>query len=114
MNILLDENFKIIKRDTRELKKYIVYNNTINDWDKIIIIYNIYLIISNVLLGFYLISYTSNVSSTSFVNDFKNIYLLFFILCSIKSSYSYAIYNISKVDMKLALSFHQNLSKYFV
>lgn len=114
MNIVTNSNFQLIRADFRLLKKDLFTENSINDWDKIIIIYNLYLFFNNLFLLYNLITIISNDKSTNFVDQFKNVYLLFFVMCSIKSSYAYFILNVSKINPNLAYSFLKNSHKYFI
>lgn len=112
MEILNSEKFQLIKRDARELKRYIVHVDEINDWDKIIVVYNIVLLFSNMYYLYNLLEYLSKDKMT-FREQFIYIYVFFFCLCSMKDSYVYFIKNVSRIDPNLALSFHQNLHEYF-
>ena len=101
----------LVKRDLRQVSKIIYEDNNIDDWTKIIIAYNIYLIFSQIMLVIYYINYFSNILSKS-SNNFKNTYLFFFLLCSLQNSYGYGILNISKVNPELAFSLHNNMKNY--
>lgn len=113
MDTINYNNFQLIKRDVRTLKQYIIKDNNINDWDKIIIIYNIYLIFNHLYISYCLIDYLTKNNSDNFIIQFKNIYLFFFILCNLRNSYLYCILNISKIDKKLADSLYENTKDYF-
>jgi hypothetical protein len=102
-------NFQLIKT----LKNYIIKDNDINDWNKIIIIYNIYLIINHLYIAYLLIEHISK-DTNNFILQFSNIYVFFFILCNLKNSYLYCILNISKIDRNLANSLYENTKEYFV
>jgi hypothetical protein len=106
-------NFQLIKRDIRELKQYIFKDNDINDWDKIIILYNFYLIFNHLYITYYLIEYISK-NNYSFIIEFRNIYIFFYVLCNLRNSYLYFILNISKIDKNLANSLYGNTKEYFV
>jgi len=103
------ENFSLIKRDARVLKKIIFGQNEINDWNKIIILYNLYLIVNFYQLNFYLVDFLSANKNSTFKDDFKHLYLLFFFLCSLKASYGYLIVNVNKVDNELAVNMTESL-----
>jgi hypothetical protein len=107
-------NFQLIKRDIRTLKHYIIKDNDINDWNKIIIIYNFYLIFNHLYIAYYLIDHISKDNNNNFVVQFGNIYVFFFILCNLRNSYLYCILNISKIDKNLANSLYGNTKEYFV
>jgi hypothetical protein len=100
----------LIKRDLRQVSKIIYEDNNINDWTKIIIAYNIYLIFSQTMLIIYYINYFNILINST--NNFKNIYMFFFLLCSLQNSYAYGILNIHKVNPELALNLHNNMKNY--
>jgi hypothetical protein len=106
--------FVLIKRDFRDLKIHLFSNNNINDWNKILIIYNLYLFFNHLYISYNLINIISNDNNTEFRHQFKNIYIFFFILCNLKNSYGYFILNVYKIDPKLANSFFKNTHHYFL
>ena len=106
--------FVLIKRDFRDLKIHLFSNNNINDWNKILIIYNLYLFFNHLYISYNLINIISNDNNTEFRHQFKNIYIFFFILCNLKNSYGYFILNVHKIDPKLANSFFKNTHHYFL
>lgn len=114
MNLVDNQNFQLIKRDFRELKKDLFQENNINDWDKIIIIYNIYLFYSQIFILYKMLDFISKDTNDDFVNNFKNIYIFFYILCCVKNLYANFIYNVSKINLPLAISFLKNTHKYFI
>ena len=91
--------FVLIKRDFRDLKVHLFSNNNINDWNKILIIYNLYLFFNHLYISYNLINIISNDKNTEFIHQFKNIYIFFFILCNLKNSYGYFILNVHKIDL---------------
>jgi hypothetical protein len=103
----------LVKKDFRELRTYIFNENDINNWDKIIILYNFYLFFNHLYILYILFDYISH-SKESFTNDFKSIYLFFFILCNLKNSYLYFILNVSKMDVNLGNSIYNNTKEYFI
>ena len=113
MEILASNNFQLIKRDIRILKKHIVYNDNINNWSKIIIIYNAYLVF-NQLYALYKIMYFLINNNKNFNDQYRKIFLFFFLLCNLKNSYIYLIINISKIDYNLASSLYNNSKQYFI
>ena len=106
-------NFQLIKRDVRALKKYIVYDDNINNWTKIIVIYNFYLFLNH-LCGIFLLMNNLVKSNGDFKDEYKKIFMFFFYLCNLKNSYLYFILNVSKIDNNLANSFYSNTKKYFI
>ena len=113
MNIFDYEKFQLIKRDSRELRTYLFSDNDINEWTKLIIIYNIYLFFSHFYVLYVFAEYFSN-NNKSFNEDYKKIFMLFFILCNTQNNYRYFILNVSKIDVKLANSFYKNTNEYFI
>jgi hypothetical protein len=104
---------ELIRRDVRSLKEYIIRDNHIHNWDKIIIIYNFYLLFHHMYIAYHLIDYISK-DNSHFLVQFRNIYIFFFILCNLKNSYLYLILNIYKIDKNLADSLYKNTKEYFV
>lgn len=114
MDTLNVNNFQLIRQDFRDLKKILFTENNINDWKKIIIIYNFYLFFNHLYISYILMEYISNDKNNTFLNQFKNIYIFFFALCNMKNAYGYFIYNVSKVDSLLALNILNHTKEYFI
>jgi hypothetical protein len=112
MEFLNSDEFQLIKRDTRELQKILFTENDVNDWAKIIILYNMYLVYNQIILAYSLFDFLIN-DKSSFEKQFTKIYAFFFLLCSIKTSYLYFIYNLSKTDYDLSMKMHNNLKNFF-
>lgn len=110
--LLFNPKFQLIKRDLRQLKSYIFSENEINNWNKIIILYNFFLFYQHLYYIYYLLDRITN-ENYNITNDFKNIFIFFFILCNLKNSYLYLILNISKIDKKLAEEIYKNSKEYF-
>jgi hypothetical protein len=104
---------EVIQKDFRELKGFIVADNDVNNWDKIIVLYNIYLFFNHLQMLYYLMDYIRK-DNLSFVEQFKTIYLFFFLLCNLRNSYLYFILNVTKIDKKLGSSFYENTKMYFM
>jgi hypothetical protein len=104
--------FQIIKRDLRQLKTYI-FDNTINEWTKVIVIYNMILFFNQVQIAYVLLDSLVRDTNTQFINQFKNVYLFFFLLCNIRNSYLYFIVNVSKINKELASNLYSNTKEYF-
>jgi hypothetical protein len=100
----------LIKRDLRQVSKIIYENNNVDDWTKIILVYNLYLVFSHIILTFYIINC---INSSVTTNNMRTTYLLFFILCNLQNSYASGIKNINKINPPLASSLHENLKNYF-
>jgi uncharacterized protein (DUF608 family) len=98
-------NSALIKRDLRQLSKTIYEENNINDWRKLIIMYNIYLIYSQTVLILYCLS-------IDMTHNFRSIYLFLFLCSSLQNSYAYGILNIHKINPSLASSIHNNFVDY--
>lgn len=103
----------VIKNDFRELRRFLFEPNEINDWDKIIVLYNIYLFFNHVYMLYYLLD-TLMKDNSSFTQQFKTIYLFFFLLCNLKNSYLYFILNVNRIDTKLADNLYNNTKQYFL
>ena len=112
MEFLNSDEFQLIKRDTRELQKILFTENDVNDWAKIIILYNMYLVYNQIILAYSLFNILVN-DKSAFEKQFTKIYAFFFLLCSIKTSYLYFIYNLSKTDYDLSMKMHNNLKNFF-
>jgi hypothetical protein len=112
MNPENENKLKLIKQNVKDLQNYIFNDNDVNNWRKVIIIYNIYLLYNYMQINYHLINVLSN-SNNSFKNEFKTLFFFFYFLCSLKTSYSYFILNTSKIDYDLAMKFHSNLKEYF-
>ena len=110
--LLLNNNFQLVKRDLRQLKSHIFNQNKINDWDKIIILYNFYLFFSHAYISYYLLDIVTK-KNNNIKEDFKSIFLFFFILCNLRTSYLYFILNIRKIDVNLSESLYKNTKQYF-
>ena len=113
MDELTISKLKLIKYDITVLKKHLFTNNDINDWYKLIIIYNFYLIVAHIYIMYSISIYMAH-STTSFNKDFMKTYLFFFIMCNLQSSYRYFIINVSKIDPLLANSLYGNTKEYFI
>jgi hypothetical protein len=113
MDIITSSNFQLIRSDFRELKVYIFKDDSINDWDKIILIYNFYLFVNHLYITYYLLDIITK-DKSDFIHQFKNIYLFFFILCNLKNSYLYFIFNVSKIDKNLANRLFLHSKDYFM
>jgi hypothetical protein len=103
----------LIRNDFRELRGFLFSENNVNDWDKIIVLYNMYLFFNHVYMLYYLLD-TITKDNGSFTQQFKSVYLFFFLLCNLKNSYLYFILNVNRIDSKLATSFYHNTKTYFM
>jgi hypothetical protein len=113
MEILANPKFQLIKRDIRALKKHIIYNEEINNWTKIIILYNIHLIVNHIFALYKLMNYFIN-NTGSFKEQYIKFFLFFFLFCNLKNSYLYFILNVSKIDLNLANNLFKNSKEYFI
>ena len=100
-------NEVLVKRDLRQVSKIIYENNNVDDWTKIILVYNLYLVFSHILLVSYMINCLD-------INKFnlRTTYLLFFIMCNLQNAYGYGITNIYKINPSLANNLHENLKNW--
>ena len=103
---------ELIKKDFNELKIYLVSDNDINNWDKIIVIYTLYLFFNHLYILYVLMDIIKN-DNRDFALQFKNVYIFFFILCGLRTSYLYSIKNISRINSDLSCSLFKNTKKYF-
>ncbi len=103
----------VIQKDFKTLKGFIIEDNNVNDWDKIIVLYNIYLFFNHLQMLYYLMDYI-NRDNLNITTQFKTIYLFFFLLCNLRNSYMYFIINVSKIDNNLSDSFYNNTKQYFM
>ena len=113
MDMIDIQNFALLKRDVRALKAYLFTDNDINGWRKLIIIYNMYLLISHMYVLYKFAEYFSY-SDKSFSEDFKKVFMLFFVICNLQNTYRYGILNVSKIDPFLANDMYKHSKEYFV
>jgi hypothetical protein len=113
MDVLTINKLQLIKKDITILKKHLFTDNDINDWNKLIIIYNFYLILAHIYIMYNIAIYMVD-STASFSQDFMKTYLFFFIMCNLQNSYRYFILNISKIDYTLANNLYSNTKEYFI
>lgn len=104
---------QLIKRDVRDIKACVFGDNNIHDWYKLIVVYNFYLFYSHMYILYKIAIYMAD-STNSFERDFKKIYMFFFILCNLRSTYLYSIVNIAKMDYPLSMRFYNNTKDYFL
>jgi hypothetical protein len=109
----MDTKQELIRRDLRQLRHTLFDDNEINNWRKIIIVYNLYLLYLHMYGAYYLINGNIN-NNNSNNKDIKNTFLFFFLLCNIRTSYMYMIMNVNKVDRPLAFNLHSNFKEYFM
>ena len=113
MNIENITKYQLIKRDIRELKGYLFTENDINDWNKLIIIYNFYLFFSHLYVLYVLVDVLSK-NQKSFNSEFRQIFLMFFVICNLQNNYRYFILNVSKINYNLASNLYSNTKEYFI
>tara|TARA_A100001015_G_scaffold164322_1_gene182687 strand:+ start:1016 stop:1366 length:351 start_codon:yes stop_codon:yes gene_type:complete len=107
------QKYMLIKRDARELRQILFGINDINDWNKLIILYTIFLMYQHFYLIYKFINKLNRPGPFNFQRDFKDVYIFFFFICNVRVIFLYMIKGICKVDKKLALSIHSNLKEYF-
>jgi len=107
MNIEDITKYQLIKRDIRELKSYLFTDNDINNWNKLIVIYNFYLFFSHLYVLYVLVDVLSK-SNQSFYDEYRKIFLMFFVLCNLQNTYRYFIINVSKINYNLANILYSN------
>ena len=108
------QKYILIKRDVRELRNIIFGNDQhIHDWDRILIIYSIFLMYQHVFLLYNVMTKINKHADFNFKRDYKNLYIFVFFLCNLRTSYLYMIKSVIKVDKPLAGSLHANMGEYF-
>ena len=105
IEIISSKDFQIIKTDIKKVKKYIL--NYDNQYLSLAILYSFCIFINNLYLLYYISNFISK-DNSNFILQIRNIYLFFFILCSLRSSYLYILYNISKIDKDLSINLYKN------
>ncbi len=113
MELLNIKEFQLIKKDFSVLRQDLFEENGINDWDKLIIIYNFCMLINYVYYTYSLLGvlYKDN---SHFREQFLNVYLFFYCITSLNDCYLYFIKNVYRINPKLALQMHENLKEYFL
>ena len=108
------QKYILIKRDVRELRKIIFGNDEqIHDWDRILIVYSIFLMYQHVFLLYNVMTKINKHNDFNFQRDYVNLYIFVFFLCNLRTSYLYMIKSVFKVDKPLAGSLHSNMGEYF-
>lgn len=108
------QKYLLIKRDVRDLRQIMFGNdNHIHDWDRIIIIYTIFLMYQHVFLLYNVMSKVVEHEDFNFKRDYKNLYLFYFFIINLRTSYLYMIKSVIKVDKDLAGRLHTNMGEYF-
>jgi hypothetical protein len=107
------EKLYLIKRDARVLKEYLFNENDINNWMKLIVIYNIYLFMVHYFIIYMFVDYFQY-SQNNFNDDYRKTFIMFFVLCNLQNTYKYFILNVSKIDYNLGYSFYKNTNEYFI
>lgn len=105
-NVICSNEFQLIKRDIRALKKSIISNDE-NNWRKAIIIFNFYLFFYHLYVLYELTSQFNKTSNIGYI------YVYFYVLCNTRNLYLYLILNISKLDEPLGESMYKNTKEYF-
>jgi hypothetical protein len=113
MELFNSSEFRLIKKDFSNLRKDLFEENNINDWDKLIIIYNFYLLLNYVYFTYDLLNIV-NKDNADFRTQFLSLYLFFYCFTSMQSCYLYFIKNVCKINYKLGLEIHQNLKDFFI
>jgi len=107
------EKLHLIKRDARVLKAYLFNENDINDWTKLIVIYNIYLFMLHYFIIYMFVDYFQY-SQNNFNDDYRKTFIMFFVICNLQNTYKYFILNVSKIDYNLGNSIYKNTNEYFI
>lgn len=85
-----------------------------NDWDKLILFYNIYIIYSHVQYIHKLMEFMNQYRSNTFYGQYIMIFLFFFCVCNIQASYRHALVRIYRNKPELAVSIYNNTRYYFL
>jgi len=85
-----------------------------NEWDKLILFYNIYIIYSHIGYIHKLLEYTNSCKSNSFYFNFVLTYILFFCVCNIQASYRHGLIKIYQNKPDLAVHIYKNTKEYFL
>jgi len=108
------QKYLLIKRDVRDLRKIIFGNDEhIHDWDRILIIYTIFLMYQHVFLLYNVMSRIVQHDDFNFKRDFKNLYMFCFFIINLRTAYLYMIKSVVKVDKNLAGRLHTTMGEYF-
>ena len=107
------QKFIIIKRDVTDLRKLILDNNNVNEWNKMIILYTIFLMYQHVFATYTMMNKVMKYDEYNFKRDFKNLYMLFFFICNLRVAYLYMIKSVLKVDKGLGVRLHSTMGEYF-
>ena len=108
------QKYILIKRDVRELRKIIFGNDEhIHDWDRILIVYSIFLMYQHVFLLYNIMQKINQHKDFNFTRDYMSLYIFVFFLCNLRTSYLYMIKSVYSIDKKLAGSLHSNMGEYF-
>ena len=85
-----------------------------NDWDKLILFYNIYIIYSHVQYIHQLMEFMNRHHSNTFYGQYILIFLFFFCVCNIQASYRHALIRIYRTKPESAISIYNHTRKYFL
>ena len=108
------QKYILIKRDVRDLRKIIFGNDEhIHDWDRILIIYSIFLMYQHVFLLYNVMDKIVQHNDFNFKRDFKNLYMFCFFIINLRTAYLYMIKSVVKVDKNLAGRLHTTMGEYF-
>ena len=107
------QKYVLIKRNVTDLRKLIIDENNIHDWDKMIILYTIFLMYQHVFATYTMMNKVMKHDEFNFKRDFKNLYMLFFFVCNLRVAYLYMIKSVLKVDKGLAGRLHSTMGEYF-
>lgn len=107
------QKYILIKKDVNELRQLILGNNNIHEWNKIVILYTIFLVYQHVFAAHTKMKEVLRYQEFDFKRDFKDVYMFFFFICNLRVAYLYMIKSILRVDRKLAGSLHSYMGEYF-
>lgn len=107
------QKYVLIKRDVSDLRLLILGNNNVHDWDKVLILYTIFLMYQHVFATYTMMNKVMKNDDFNFRRDFKSLYMLFFFICNLRVAYLYMIKSVLKVDKGLAGRLHSTMGEYF-
>ncbi len=114
MEILDSSEFQLITKDFNDLRHDICAVNEISDWDKLIIVYNFYMLMNYVYYTYSLLDILNKDSNKHFQQQFMHLYLFFYCFSSMKDCYLYFIRNVCRINFKLGIQMHLNMKQYFM
>lgn len=114
MEVLNSNEFQLITYDFNQLRGEICDDNGISDWDKLVIVYNFYLLMNYIYYTYSLLDILNKESNATFQQQFLHLYLFFYCFSSMKDCYLYFIKNVCRINLRLGLQMHEKMKEYFM